>query len=351
MDTKNIITQHSKEKLKVYEEYLKRYLPVMINSPFFYNVRIIEPFAGKGVDKEGNKGSALLAKKVISSFEKDKNYKKIKLYLNDKKEEHYKSLCEYVNSNNFQAKIYNKDANEFIMDMFKYRIWKTHSFMFIDPFGYTQIRNSTYDLLFYSQKTDILIFIPTSFIYRFLTSDEKNSEYRPIANFLNDFSVDEKVARKLNNINEFSEEIVKGIKNRSKSKFVYKKQIICEKGNIYHLFFFSKHIYGADKYLEAIWKIERDNPDLFTFTGELDDLDKSFEKEILKIERNNCELYRLGIEFGFCSSKQQEILKKLEDAKKIKIESIGDKTNRKYCYYTNFDNYRTKRIKIIPLTK
>ncbi len=352
MDTKNIINPHSKEKLKVYEEYLKQYLPVMINSPFIDNVRIIEPFAGKGIDNMGNKGSALLAKDIILSFAEKKNYKKIKLYLNDKKEEHYKSLCEKVNSSDFQVEIFNKDADLFITDILKNIKNNTHSFIFIDPYGYTQIKNSTYDLLFSFFGIDILIFIPTSFIYRFLKSDEKKNEYKPIANFLNDFGIDEKIARILNNINDFSEEIIKGIKNKSKAKFVYKKQIKCENGaNIYHLFFVSKHIYGADKYLEAIWKIEKDNPDLFTFTGELDDLDKSFENEILRTERNNCELYELGIELGFRSSRQQEILRYLEDRRKIRIENMGYQKNKKFCYYTNYNNYKNNdiRIKIVPL--
>ena len=355
MDRKNIINPHSKEKLKVYEEYLKQYLPVMINNPFIDNIHIIEPFAGKGMDDKGNPGSALLAKNIIFSFKENKNYKKIKLYLNDKKEEHYKSLCENVNSGDFQAEISNKDADLFIRDILKdlknVRN-KTHSFIFIDPYGYTQIKNSTYDLLFSFFGIDVLIFIPTSFIYRFLTSDESSSEYKPIANFLNDFGIDEKVARNLNSINDFSEEIIKGIKNKSKSNFVYKKQIRCETGaNTYHLFFVSKHIYGADKYLEAIWKIEKGNPDLFTFTGELDDLDKRFENEILSKERNNCELYELGIKLGFRSSKQQEILRNLEDRRKIRIENMGYQKNKKFSYYTNFNNYKNgeTRIKIIPL--
>jgi len=350
MDTKNIITQHSKEKLKVYEEYLKRYLPVMINSPYFDNVRIIEPFAGKGVDKEGNKGSALLAKKVISSFEKDKNYKKIKLYLNDKKEEHYKSLCEYVNSNNFQANIYNKDANEFIIDMFKYGTEKIHSFIFIDPFGYTQINKDTYNLLFSQYNIDILIFIPTYFIYRFLKGEETDPKYKPIAEFLNDFNIKTENAKKSENDTMFAEEIVNSIKKIINFDFVYKRQIKNENNvNSYHLFFITKHIKGADKFLDAIYKIEKDNRDLFSYSGTISDLDMIFENEIRnKGVLDNCELYKLGIKLGFCSPQQQKILRQLEKDNKISIHELTEKKRRQNSFYVNFDNFK-KNNKIIEV--
>ena len=349
MDTKNRITQHSKEKLKVYKEYLKEYLSVMLKTRY-KSIYVIEPFAGKGISDDGNEGSAMIAKNVILNFCGDKKYNNITLFLNDNNKNNCTELYNNLKPFDFRLRMFTKDANEFIRNILKNRETSNHSFMFIDPFGYTQINKDTYNLLFSQNNIDVLIFIPTYFIYRFLKGEETDSKYKPIAEFLNDFNINKENAIKAKNDVMFAQEIVNSIKKKINSKFVYKRQIKNENNvNSYHLFFITKHVRGAEKFLDAIWRIEKDNKDLFTTLGVISDLDTILEKEIKKKGvLNNCELYELGIELGFRVPKQQEILRQLEKDKKISIYELTGKKRRQNSFYIGFD-YFNKNNKIIEI--
>jgi len=345
MDKNNQIHSHSKEKLEVYKKYLETYLAVMLNVPYD-TIAIIEPFAGKGIADDNNKGSAVLAKEVLLDFSSKKNFNKIKLYLNDK--DNYEDLNKNINPGNLPIEISNKPADDFIDHILDKTSYKTHRFFFIDPFGYTQISKETYTKLFNAQNSDILIFIPTYFIYRFLKGEETNPNYKPISKFLSYFDIDKNVARKAKNNTEFAEEIMKCIKTKTGSKFVYKRQIINERcNNEYHLFFISKHIYGAAKFLETIYEIEKKKPDLFFGSGIITYEDMPLINYIKYHEKlTNCEIYSIGILLGFCSSRQHEILDKLEKNNEILVKSISTKKRRKGCFYTN--NINEIRICIMP---
>lgn len=349
MDTKNRITQHSREKLKVYREYLKEYLSVMLKTGY-KSIYIIEPFAGKGIADDGNEGSAMIARNIILNFQQDKNYSKITLYLNDSNKTHCEELYDNLRLVDFRLQMSNKDANVFVKSILKEREYGNHSFIFIDPFGYTQISKDTYDLLFAQSNIDVLIFIPTYFIYRFLKGEETDSKYKPIAEFLNDFNISKENAIKSKNDTMFAEEIVNSIKEKINSDFVYKRQIKNENNiNSYHLFFITKHIKGADKFLDAIYRIEKDNKDLFSSSGAISDLDAIFEDEIKKKgSLDNCELYKLGIKLGFCSPRQQKILRQLEQDNKILICELTEKKRRQNSFYVNFDNFK-KNNRIIEI--
>ncbi len=352
MDKNNKINYHSKEKLEVYKKYLERYLSVMLNSPYD-NIAIIEPFAGKGIASDGNKGSAVLAKEVLLNFSSDKNFNKIKLYLNDK--DNYEDLNKNINPGSLPIEISNKPANDFIDGILNKTNYKTHRFFFIDPFGYTQISKDTYTKLFNARNVDILIFIPTYFIYRFLNGDDADPNYKPIADFLSYFDIDKNIAKKAKSDTEFAEEIRKCISIKTESAFVYKKQIRNEIYNsTYHLFFISKHIYGADKFIETIDRIEKDNPDLFFVSGIISDIDDILIKYIMNSNKlTNCQIYKIGIRLGFSSSRQQKILDNLEISNRILVQSIGTKKRRPGCFYTTYDNFnkQEERICIMPNTE
>jgi len=349
MDKNNQIHYHSKEKLEVYKKYLERYISVMLNVSYD-NIAIIEPFAGKGIADDGNKGSAVLAKEVLLKFSSEKNFNKIKLYLNDK--DKYEDLKKNVESGDLPIEISNKPANDFIDYILNKTNYKTHRFFFIDPFGYTQISKDTYTQLFNARNVDILIFIPTYFIYRFLKGEETDHNYKPIADFLSYFDIDKEFAKKAKSDTEFAEEIRKCISIKTESDFVYKKQIKNEiYNNTYHLFFISKHIYGAVKFLETIDSIEKKNPDLFFVSGITSDTDEPLITYIMKSNKlTNCQIYRIGISLGFCETKQQKILDNLEKSNRILIQSVGTKKRRSGCFYTTHDNFnkQKERIYIMP---
>ncbi|MDR0676599.1 MAG: three-Cys-motif partner protein TcmP, partial [Elusimicrobiota bacterium] len=190
MNKKGLILQHSKEKLNVYEKYLKAYLSIMINIPNFDKIYVIDPFAGQGISDNGEKGSALIAKGVIDDLDtiSERNNKKIYLILNEYEKESYNSLIRYFSDKKEKIQIFNYDANIFIKNILLKNNNRGHRMFFIDPWGYTQIKSETYEQLFKSMHLELLIFIPTFNIYRFLRKND-NEQLKPIAQFLCDMGI------------------------------------------------------------------------------------------------------------------------------------------------------------------
>ena len=150
---------HSKEKLRIYKGYLRSYLAIMGETPFFKEVCIYDLFAGKGKDNNKYEGSALIAKEEISQklpkF-KAKN-KSLKLYLNEKKKDVYKELCSHFNEIKW-VKISNEDADKWINQWTQPKIGK--HFFFLDPFGYLHLSNESYKKLLTPENVEVLLFMP-----------------------------------------------------------------------------------------------------------------------------------------------------------------------------------------------
>ena len=259
MDKNEHINPHSKIKLKIYKSYLEAYLSIMCNIRYMQNIFIVEPFAGKGIADNNEAGSALISKQVIEKT--DHKRKDIFLILNDK--QFAPNLVENIHPDGKHIHVYNKDANICIQKFLDYTQKSgCHKLFFIDPWGYTQLTKDTYDKLFSNNSLDTLIFIPIYHIYRFLRKEINATQLKPIANFLSDIGIDEKVVQKCSNEQDFILQIQDTLKQRAKTDFVYYKIIKNTTHNSeYALFFITKNILGGEKFLEALDKVKEQ--DLF----------------------------------------------------------------------------------------
>ena len=68
MDKKGIIHEHSKIKLELYRLYLEGYLSVLLSTSFFERIVISDVFAGCGVAKNEEKGSAIISAETIEKI-------------------------------------------------------------------------------------------------------------------------------------------------------------------------------------------------------------------------------------------------------------------------------------------
>ncbi len=326
MDKEGQIKKHSQEKLLVYKKYLIEYLSVLTNQPYYNQILIWDIFAGKGKDDKGTKGSALIAAEQIKDF-RDKTGKNIRLFLNELNKANYQQLCSNLENYHF-TKVFNKNGEDFLKEInhtFKNKNYKIHNFFFIDPHGYTQYSTSTLKELLNLKSSEYLIFIPTNHIYRFLKALNENN---PAAQFVHNLEMKKKDFK---DANSFVKELEKILKKITNSHFVYSYKIENKeaKSNFYHLLFITKHIIGAEKFLEAINKVKRE---LLTQLSLFDDLDKENEvKTYLKDWRNNKEIYEWGIRIGLLPKEINPILKDLEN--KDKLEIGADKKRRKGSFY------------------
>lgn len=327
MDTKNAINEHSRLKLKIYNSYLKAYVSIMKMVPHFKEIRIIEPFAGKGKSDNGEYGSAYIANEIIREQGTDKHgVNKFKLVFNDKQfaEELKNNLVPWKN-----MRIFNFDADFFLNKIIEHSSVKNiHTLFFIDPWGYSQVKGSTYDKLFQLNSFEALIFIPVSQICRFIREGGTEKQLTSIATFLSYMGIND------TSRDDFADRIVQAFKIKAGTEYVYRKKLKNEHANTEHsLFFITKNILGAVKFLEALNKSE--NPDLFE---EIDVLnDQRFKKALSGKSLTNTELFKLIIQHGYLPKNVYPYLKDLEDNNKLTVEAKDGKKRRKgtYCLEDN----------------
>jgi len=91
MDKKGIISEHSKIKLELYNLYLERYLAVLLSTPFFDSICVHDVFAGCGISKNDEKGSAVIAAETIGQITSKQNPwgKRVFLLVNDADEKNF----------------------------------------------------------------------------------------------------------------------------------------------------------------------------------------------------------------------------------------------------------------------
>jgi three-Cys-motif partner protein len=377
MDTNQIIEEHSKTKLKLYELYLERYLSVLLAARKINQINIIDLFAGCGISDNHEDGSAVIAAKIIEKILKKQTglRKKINLLLNEKEKQNFLRLEENIKNYQF-ASAERNSADEFI------KKWEPatnlHILFFIDPYGYTQISNENLKKLFQTKKCDLLIFIPIFHIWRFLKPSDKNANivkiqnydlfgnniketkqvdnmqyYKPIEKFLNGLEIDKTSVITISDLDAFAELIQKALKKISKSDFVYFHMIENkENNNKYSLFFISHHILGAEKFLEAQDElIKQQNMEnlLFTFLP-----DPSINLNFLKLNKpyDNVELYELCVSKGIRPQLLKDKIRELEklNTGRITITALQGKTRNNRGLYIDYKHYKEKN-RIISVTR
>ena len=347
MDTNERITRHSKEKLEVYKKYLETYLSVMTNAGFC-PISIIEPFAGRGIDEDGNKGSTVIAQEIASTIKKPNV---IHLIFNDHSSEYYNCLLKNLDLTDTNLKITNEDANAIIKKVVSSSTLRSHQLFFLDPFGYTQIHADTYNLLFSTKNTDILIFIPVYHIYRFLRKEENDKQLAPIQEFLNMFGINTDSVKNTECCENFAQQIQEGLRLTAKTDFVYMKQIKNGTCNSqYYLFFITKHIFGAEKFLEVLDSIASKDP--YLFENIADDRATSLIETILaRTKWTNQQVYDIGIKQGFSRKRINIILKQMEENGQILVQEIQKR--RQKSFYISHDYYKERlpRLELIPQHK
>ena len=351
MDTSNQIQLHSEEKLSVYEEYLRRYLSVLTNQPYYQTINIIDLFAGMGVSENNKEGSALVAAKLIKDIYERKDAarkQKVKFFLNEKSLENYEKLKEALSEYDF-PEITNKSANDFITALFDNgrlspaNIRNSRSLLFIDPHGYTQLSQNNLDKILQPKEIEILLFVPTNSIYRF-----KGTEGNPARKFVLNFGVEESILNNIKDIDSFAEELKKKLMNKASTDFVYSYKIENKNvsNSLFHLFFVTKHIKGAEKFLEAKSKIKESLQRQLTFLDPEEPKRTDSLKLVLSKETTNEDLYFEIIKAGYLAKEIKPILKEMESTGVLNIQV--DFKRRKGAYYLKEKPDKTIFLRIKP---
>jgi len=358
---KDYLEAHSKAKLEFLKRYLDKYLKILILDKYTKKINIFDIFCGIGIyERDNSKGSPIIIADLLKSNIKNfnQNTTLLSFFINDINKQKINFVSSYINENYqgiFQFKSFSLDAKEIISEIKKIKYSNdTKNFIFIDPHGYKDLyKQDIYDLMNIG-KTEILIFLPVSYMYRFLKptkEDKENSSFRHIKRIMEEFKLEYDV----NSIDEYIDSITKAFSFDNyffTTNFKLKKD---SSGNFYALFFITKNIYGLEKAIEAKWEIDEvcgkkfETKELHLFTKDFSNKEKEnclyeFKKKLmhyLQDFKTNIDIYKFTLQQGFLPKHTKSILKQYQKQNRLEF----DRKVRKNSFYISYEYYKKNTIK------
>lgn len=364
--------KHTEAKLNIYEGYLGRYLSILaVTKGAGKRIFIYDLFCGPGTYNDGNDGSPLIAAKAIKAVsEKQEKWVRemgveFHLLLNDKNAGHIGSVESIIMEHlpaACQLKVttsdYAKRINEVIGGIPQMNDFD-RAFLFIDPYGYKDIRKQHFIELLKSPKFEVLIFLPVSSMYRFASSNmeeraEEDQSIKRLLEFTEDFEHDYGFLRESDSIegyierlNEsFRESIQREIKSHVFTCFFDLKNE--KNSNHYALFHICTRELAKEKMLEVFWGLDTQNGRCFdakeyerrkmlTLPDEAFRTLKRYEYELearimerlQQGETSSQEIRKITLESDCLLKHMKDVLKKLEtEQQKIIVEATDGQTRK-----------------------
>lgn len=347
-------------KLEIFHKYLKEWLPVFLNWRYGpIQVNIADFFAGQGKDVNGILGSPLLIIQTLLSHTPEILSKKLKVrvILNELDKEKFRLLHAETKSflnKPFELIVENKPFADCFNDHYD-KFLNAANFIFLDQNGIKEITEGIFQRLIKLERTDILFFISSSYIYRF----KALKEFRKYLD-TNKIAFDESNYHSCHRaVLNFYKQLV------GRDREYYLGPFSLKKGsNIYGLIFGSNHTYGIEKFLKICWSldpqrgeanydIDSDNinpvtPSLFHQYNTPKKV-QVFEREMtqylsLKDSVLLSDVYRTALDKGFQPKHVNKVLKKLKNEKRIdfsctllneRIHKVDASANIKNCLWHN----------------
>ena len=373
IDAKSIMMLHSEAKIEFYKSYLKRYLRILYLAPFIDRINIFDVFCGTGIYENDKKGSPIVAFDTIqhlrNEFPQDKA---IGLIVNDGNKAKVSSVKDYIDNKNENycfVEYHNRSAEE----MFEYVIStindqskKTRNLIFIDPYGYKEIKKAKLQKMLENKRTEIILFLPISQMQRFTTKAVESDlkPYEPLKEFVysffdGDHPIKEQTVKALDYIT-FIKDALKFGDYFSTSYFIERDNV-----NYYGLFFVSPNIYGFEKILEVKWELDKENGrgfrlpqkqvELFGFIDSEQTKNDNYSRleDILKKElqesRDNREIYEVILRNEFLPTHGNEIFENWQKQfNNFEVIDCGTKKKaRKGSFYISWNSYKDGRPRVI----
>jgi len=345
---------HSKAKVDLFKRYFSIYLNIMHRVEYISTIYLYDLFAGEGQYTDGSVGSPIAAMECIKEhyYSNHNSCPEIRILFNDfsksqietdkYKIDRVKELCdkiykpenvkvEYskIDSSKILAHI-NKDLNNLKPN--------ERALLFIDPWGYKEIKPNELKSILSNGKTEMILFLPISFMYRFAEKalvDKDFSGGRPLEEFLREL-FGETMPDTKNQI-RFIESIKQQFKKYINLKFVDTFTIERDNNSFFCLFFFTSNKVGYHKMLDAKWKFDEKlgrafeiqsnskQSSMFDAVTEVDYLSQ-LEEYLRKVgSMTNIELLDFGLENGFLPKHTKKVLDLLNKSDKIIVESLDGK--------------------------
>jgi three-Cys-motif partner protein len=367
-DSQKTMYQHSEVKIELLRLYLERYLSILSNSAFIGDIHLYDLFCGEGIYENGGKGSPIIILETIKNTyfaarNKREYSSKFHCWFNDFNKEKIEKLSNEIK----ERKLHHTNIGDCVYTTSDYKevlptiinkvssFNKEKAFVFIDPYGYKEISINDIYCLLKNKKTEVLLFLPTQFMFRF----EDKSTPESLKVFIEELIPKKEDWPKSETGIDFIETLKSAFRKKLGIDFFVDSFIITrDKNQFFCLFFFTSHIYGFEKMLEAKWQIDEEEGrgwhydqdiDLFSDVEKLPCTDKFYKMLLGFIKekpRTNGDVYYFTLHNGFLPKHATQILVRFQNDDLISVEKTDGTKARKSSFYINFKDYRDLPKKI-----
>ncbi|MGB3079798.1 MAG: three-Cys-motif partner protein TcmP [Saprospiraceae bacterium] len=371
MKEKIILDDHSEAKVSLYSRYLSIYLNVLSRASI-QNIFIVDFFCGEGVYENDGKGSPIVALECLKNhyFSNKNKCPNISINFNDSllsEIEPTKLKIDRVKE--FARNIYKPDNVNISYTHFDYQellnkiVLRTNklshserALLFIDPWGYKEIKANDLKELLSNGKTEIILFLPIYFMSRFAkkSKDESFKGGNALRNFIGE------LFGSINNLphydtqHQFIQLILQEFKKFLNLDYIDVFKIERDNNQWFALYFFTSNKKGFVKMLESKWSIDKKNGYAYTQGDKhtLDIFDEitacGYDDKVLnflldKDGATNHELFEFGLKNNFLPKHTNQVIDKLKSNYTFEITSLDGKLAR--SSYLGDEN-RLVKIKI-----
>lgn len=363
MKSQTDMLEHSKTKVRLLEAYLTEYLPVIANDGYTEAVHFFDMFCGEGLYPNGGEGSPLVIARMLGELCRGRAGKwipNLHFTWNDIDEAKVIQVSESLAASpaskypNVSLTPLNLEYSEIFglaEKCVKALSGKQKAFLFVDPYGYKDVKPHHIRDLLQGGRSELLLFQPTQHLFRF------SGKGRPpaLTEFMLEISDGEEWPAGLS-IRDYIRHTTQLFRKYLGQKFFVDTFTIEKEAPkaVFCLFFFSPHIRGFEKMLNAKWKMDADNGQGWHYQDAMQSFDL-FEKPQtnaleLYLERemrshasySNGELYEMVLRFGFLPKHANEILSQWQKAGRLLVSPLS----RKGAFYLTYRDFKEQPLKV-----
>lgn len=306
------------------------------------------------------------------------NKTEIELVVNDISKARVEKVKKYVNLNKHSycnVRPYNLEINQ-LLEVIVPEINNTpadaRNLVFIDPYGYKDIKKELLLELMKNGRTEVILFLPISHMQRFtnaaIQDEDAIIQYEPLREFVYSFFPDTNHPIRQNTVKamDYINYVANALKFNNKF-FATSYFIERDKANIFALYFMSSNILGFEKILKTKWKLDEEHGGGFRLPEKEQTIDmfadefaletknenarrlRKIMEEALKSPKTNNEVYELVVRNEFLPKHANEVLKDLQNTNpKFSVIDIstGKKARKNAFYLSNKEPVVTMQIEL-----
>lgn len=356
---------HSEAKIKLLGAYLEAYLAIISRDRHTDDVFLADLFCGPGMYAENKPGSPVVIGRMLGALHQNNPSAQPTVFLfNDKDAADVANAESYLRA---IATAYSKleiipstrNASEVFLDLIGRQKpgRRSKKFYFVDPFGYSQVKLADLFTLLDDAGAELLLFQPCSFMFRFSEKGTPDA----LAGFMAELSGATPWPAGLDIMG-----YIHHTKNLLRARlngthFVDSFTIQKNANTVFCLFFFTPHIRGYEKMLEAKWKFNVETGQGWHYSSGHSEnelfsapcaqtliLEHELERMLQSATSvTNEEIYRGTLEQGFLPKHSREILAAWQEKGLIRVDPT---TTKKGAFHLSYKSHQ-KEGRIIRISK